>query len=175
MLRKNEHKYLVNTFSYGTKSGADVKGKLLKFEAFNAIMDAKFGKIKITAKLKEIGRQSFNSALAAAAVGYYFEVPVGKIREAISEYKIESGKRNQLKRKNGKWIIDDSYNSNPDSVKAALENMKAYKVKGEKYLVLADMLELGKAAKKNIRCRDTCQENEVSEFIYIRKRFLLYI
>ena len=138
----------MNTFSFGTKKGVDVKGKLLKFEGFNAVMEVKFGLMKISARLKEIGNQSFNSALAAAAVGYYFGVPNGKIRTAVSEYKIESGKRNQLKQVNGVWIIDDSYNSNPDSVIAALENMKEYKVKGKKYLVLADMLELGKTSRK---------------------------
>ncbi|HEY3250848.1 MAG TPA: UDP-N-acetylmuramoyl-tripeptide--D-alanyl-D-alanine ligase [Ignavibacteria bacterium] len=147
-LVKHEHKYLVNTFSYGTKAKVDVKAKLLKFEGFNAITEINFVKTKIRTKLKEIGNQSFNSALAAAAVGFYFEVSAKKIRKAISEYKIESGKRNQLKEKNDVSIIDDSYNSNPDSVKAALENMKAYKIKGKKYLVLADMLELGKTSRK---------------------------
>jgi UDP-N-acetylmuramoyl-tripeptide--D-alanyl-D-alanine ligase len=51
----------------------------------------------------------------------------------------------------GTWIIDDTYNSNPDSVKAALENLKIYKTKGSKHIVLADMLELGKSNKKEHR------------------------
>jgi UDP-N-acetylmuramoyl-tripeptide--D-alanyl-D-alanine ligase len=89
--------------------------------------------------------------LSAAAVGFYFEVPVVQIKKAISEYKIESGKRNQLKNSGGVWIIDDTYNSNPDSVLAAFENLKAYKTKGKKHVVLGDMLELGKSSKSEHR------------------------
>lgn len=139
-------KHKINTFSYGIQGRTDVKGKLLKFDGFNPVIEIKHGRKKIKAKLKEIGTQSFNSALSAAAVGFFFGVHAGLIKKAIAEYKIESGKRNQLKKVNGVWIIDDSYNSNPDSVKAALENMKAYKIKGEKYLVLGDMLELGSSS-----------------------------
>lgn len=152
--RDDEHlnriirKYKINTFSYGTKGRTDVKGKLMKFDGFNPIIEIWHGRKKIKTKLNGIGTQSFNSALSAAAVGFFFGVPAGLIKESIAEYKIESGKRNQLKKVNGVWIIDDSYNSNPDSVKAALENMKAYKIKGKKYLVLADMLELGSSSKR---------------------------
>ncbi|MDX1916416.1 MAG: UDP-N-acetylmuramoyl-tripeptide--D-alanyl-D-alanine ligase [Rickettsiaceae bacterium] len=44
---------------------------------------------------------------------------------------------------NGKkiFVIDDSYNANPDSVKASLKTFTD--VKGKKILILADMLELG--------------------------------
>lgn len=143
-----EWKYAVNYLSYGTTGKPDVKGKLVKFDGFNPVIEITSGKTRIKTKLKGIGRQSFNAALAAAAIGFYFEVPPAKIKKAISEYTIESGKRNQLKQLNGVLIIDDSYNSNPGSIKAALENMKAYKIKGSKYLVLGDMLELGSVSRK---------------------------
>ncbi|MFC2093973.1 glutamate ligase domain-containing protein, partial [Bacteroidota bacterium] len=44
-------------------------------------------------------------------------------------------------------IINDSYNSNPDSVKMGLETLSVYKTKGTKHVVLSDMLELGKSSK----------------------------
>ena len=147
-LKKREWKYSINIVSYGTKGRPDVKGRLLRFEGFNPVIEIICGRAKIKTKLKGIGRQSFNAALAAAAAGFYFEVPADKIKKAITEYTIESGKRNQLKQINGIWIIDDSYNSNPGSVMAALENMKAYNIKGRKYLVLGDMLELGVSSRK---------------------------
>jgi UDP-N-acetylmuramoyl-tripeptide--D-alanyl-D-alanine ligase len=148
ILARQMRKYKINTFSYGKNRKADLKGRLIRFNKLNPVTEVKYRMDKFKTVLKGIGSQSFNAALSAAAVGFYFEVPANLIKKGISEYEIESGKRNQLKNLDGIWLIDDSYNSNPDSVKAALENMKAYKIKGKKHLVLADMLELGRTAKK---------------------------
>jgi len=134
-------------FSYGTKAKADVKGRVKKFNMFYPQIEIKYLNKTINTRLNTIGYQSFQSALSAAATGFYFEVSVAHIKKAISQYKIESGKRNQLKNINGVWVIDDTYNSNPDSVIVALENLKAYKTKGNKYIVLSDMLELGASSK----------------------------
>ncbi|MEO8513202.1 MAG: UDP-N-acetylmuramoyl-tripeptide--D-alanyl-D-alanine ligase [Ignavibacteria bacterium] len=138
----------IKTFSFGFKNKADVKGKLKGFNRFYPQLEIKYGSRKIQTQLKNIGYQSCQAALCAAAVGFYFGLPVQGIKKALSGYKIESSRRNQLKGINGIWIIDDTYNSNPDSVNAALENLEAYKVTGKKYIVLGDMLELGKASKK---------------------------
>ncbi len=137
----------IKTFSFGFKNKAEVKGKLKGFNKFYPQLEIKYGSKKILTQLKNIGYQSCQAALCAAAVGFYFGLPVQGIKKAISGYKIESNRRNQLKSINGIWIIDDTYNSNPDSVNAALENLKAYKINGKKYIVLGDMLELGKASK----------------------------
>lgn len=146
-LRKYSNYKDIKTFSFGMNSKADVKGKLKKFNGFYPQIEIKYGKKKILTQLNNIGYQSCQAALCSAAVGFYFGLPVQDIKKAISGYKIESNKRNQLKSINGIWIIDDTYNSNPDSVKAALENLRAYSVKGKKYIVLGDMLELGKTSK----------------------------
>ncbi|MCI0448708.1 MAG: UDP-N-acetylmuramoyl-tripeptide--D-alanyl-D-alanine ligase [Chlorobi bacterium] len=141
----------LNMFSYATNAKADVKGRVRKFKGFFPEVEIKYGSKIIRTVLNTIGYQSFQAALSAAAVGFYFEVPAGVIKKAISEYKLESSKRNQLINSKGVWIIDDTYNSNPDSVIAALENLNAYKVKGKKHIVLGDMLELGKQSKAEHR------------------------
>ena len=47
------------------------------------------------------------------------------------------------------YLVDESYNSNPLSLKSALKNFDMIKVdSAKKYLVLGDMLELGKYTKK---------------------------
>jgi UDP-N-acetylmuramoyl-tripeptide--D-alanyl-D-alanine ligase len=47
----------------------------------------------------------------------------------------------------GPWLVmDDSYNSNPDSLRAALGWLPEAPVSGRRHLVLGDMLELGEAA-----------------------------
>lgn len=150
-IKKMADESRMNVFTYGTKGRTDVNGKVKKFNGFYPEIEIKYHKKIINTKLNTIGYQSFSSALCAAAIGFYFKVPVQDIKKAVSQYRIESSKRNQLKNLNGVWIIDDTYNSNPDSVKSALENLKAYKVKGEKYIVLGDMLELGKSSGKEHR------------------------
>jgi UDP-N-acetylmuramoyl-tripeptide--D-alanyl-D-alanine ligase len=138
----------ISFVSYGTKPGSDIKGKIKKFNGFYPEVEIKCGKQKIKAKLNTIGSQSFNAALSAAAIGFYFDVPAAKIKNAITSFNSLTAKRNQLINANGTWLIDDTYNSNPDSAIAALENLKQYKCSGNKHVVLSDMLELGKASKK---------------------------
>ena len=43
----------------------------------------------------------------------------------------------------GITFLDDSYNSNPGSFRAALETLKSFKIPGKKGVVCGDMLELG--------------------------------
>ncbi len=152
----NDDKYLrkyrsyrgIKRFTYGFKRKAEVRGVVKKINGFYPQIEIKHRNKIINTQLNTIGYQSCQAALSAAAVGFYFEVPVRSIKKAVTEYKIESGKRNQLKNINGFWVIDDTYNSNPDSVKAALENLRSFKCKGKKFIVLADMLELGEQSKR---------------------------
>jgi UDP-N-acetylmuramoyl-tripeptide--D-alanyl-D-alanine ligase len=53
----------------------------------------------------------------------------------------------EFKEYTGIKVINDAYNSNPDSVKLGLETMKDFKSKGRKHIILSDMLEMGKASK----------------------------
>jgi UDP-N-acetylmuramoyl-tripeptide--D-alanyl-D-alanine ligase len=48
-----------------------------------------------------------------------------------------------LKKIDGISFLDDSYNSNPGSFRAALETLKSFKTPGKKGVVCGDMLELG--------------------------------
>ena len=67
-----------------------------------------------------------------------FKIPNG--RGDIAKIKIDNKKIN---------LIDESYNSNPLSLKSAILNFDKIKIdKGKKYLLLGDMLELGKHSKK---------------------------
>jgi len=69
---------------------------------------------------------------------YNFEIPDG--RGDISKIRIKNKLLN---------LIDESYNSNPLSLKSAILNFDKIKSnKSKKYLLLGDMLELGKYSKK---------------------------
>ena len=47
----------------------------------------------------------------------------------------------------GAWLIDDSYNANPSSVRAGIEVLAS--IDGRKWLVLGDMAELGEFAESS--------------------------
>jgi len=102
------------------------------------------GEIKAT--LRVPGKKMIYNALAAAAVGMEFNVDNAAIGEALSSFTGYSQRMETLAWKDV-FIINDSYNANPDSMAAALELLQEYPSKGRKFAVLGDMLELGSISK----------------------------
>lgn len=86
------------------------------------------------------GVYNFGNIAYALALGKYFGVPSEAAHEAIRAY-IPSNNRSQIIKQGGVTIIMDAYNANPDSIKAALDNLA--KIRGSRSVVLGDMLELG--------------------------------
>ncbi len=94
-----------------------------------------------TVHLKACGRHNIYNALAAtAALLEKIELPVIVAGlEAFAPYK----GRFQIERHDRFTLIDDSYNANPASTKAALETLSTIATPGHRVAVLGDMLELG--------------------------------
>lgn len=93
-----------------------------------------------------LGLHYVSSALAAFAVGRELGVSV---LDAVAQLKMLSfppGRMNILEGVHGAVIIDDSYNSSPVALVAALHAFKELSVSGRKIVVLGDMLELGAAS-----------------------------
>ncbi|MBQ9136976.1 MAG: UDP-N-acetylmuramoyl-tripeptide--D-alanyl-D-alanine ligase, partial [Lachnospiraceae bacterium] len=86
------------------------------------------------------GQHMVINAMAAAQVGRLLGLTVEEIQEGIKSVKPVGGRSNILKFSD-KIIIDDCYNANPVSMKAALELLKT--AIGRKVAVLGDMFELG--------------------------------
>ena len=83
------------------------------------------------------------NALAAAAVGMAFEVPEDRIVLGLQHYR---GVRGRLAMRRGRedvWLIDDTYNANPQSMQVALDFLAGIPGAGRRIAVLGDMLELG--------------------------------
>jgi UDP-N-acetylmuramoyl-tripeptide--D-alanyl-D-alanine ligase len=92
--------------------------------------------------LKSPARHDIYNALAAISAGTLFSVPPEQMREALAGY-VSLDKRMARSIIRGVEFIDDTYNSNPLSVKDAIETLRDYDVRGSKILVSGDMLELG--------------------------------
>lgn len=135
------------TYSYGFKS--DVKAKFLKYtDNFEPIIEIEYNKNKIVSKVNTFGKHSVYNALAAASIGLYFGISLSEIKKALEDFTPKSSKRMEVLKFKKLVVINDSYNSNPDSVKLGLETLKEYKTKNSIHLVIADMLELGNSSKK---------------------------
>ena len=87
------------------------------------------------------GAHNISNALAAAAAAYAAGATLDHIVAGLGRFRPVAG-RLQLKAGiKESWIIDDSYNANPSSVRAGLDVLRD--LSGEKWLVLGDMAELG--------------------------------
>jgi UDP-N-acetylmuramoyl-tripeptide--D-alanyl-D-alanine ligase len=95
--------------------------------------------------LKTPGCYNVYNALAAAAVGRLFGLEYRQIISALSGFNFPRSRLNFLTL-NRVRFIDDTYNSNPLSLEAALNTLEDMQIKGRKILVMGDMLELGAQA-----------------------------
>jgi len=90
-----------------------------------------------------LGMHFVSSALAALAVANEIGCDLLPSITAISEYNTPPGRLSFIEGINNSIIIDDTYNSSPVAMDAALDVLKT--VKGKRHIaVLGDMLELGK-------------------------------
>lgn len=83
------------------------------------------------------------ASLAGAAVGKIYEISNEDIAEGLSKVVNEKHRMNVLKGINETIIIDDSYNANPLSMRAALDLLK-HLVGKRKIAAIGDMREIGK-------------------------------
>ncbi len=143
----NQAKSLPNVMRFGfDRDDVDVAGAILDSDdsgCFRFVFKTKDYSGLYTVKLPIGGQHNIGNALAATAVCLRFDVDPVMICEALQNF-VPPAKRNVIKKVHGITIIDDTYNANPESMRAALEMFRSMKISGKKILVLADMLELGK-------------------------------
>lgn len=97
-----------------------------------------------TVKLPLMGKHNVKNATAAACMALAASVPLHKIAEGLANMKNEGRRLIPNVLPNGGMVIDDSYNANPSSTKAAIDAIVSMPRK--KILVLGDMAELGDEA-----------------------------
>lgn len=90
-----------------------------------------------------LGTPRIYAALAALAVGETVGVDLVTVAKGLAEWTPPPGRVRILKGVNDSIIIDDTYNSSPSAVIAALDTLKGVKAK-RRIAILGDMLELGR-------------------------------
>ena len=92
-----------------------------------------------------LGAHAFLPALGAAAVALALGMSLDETTGALRAYEPPAGRMHLIPGLKGTLIIDDTYNSSPAAVEAALETLKLSKKPGSRRIaVLGDMLELGR-------------------------------
>jgi UDP-N-acetylmuramoyl-tripeptide--D-alanyl-D-alanine ligase len=89
------------------------------------------------------GKPQAYAAAAAAAVGFAFGLNLVKVSEALRDYESPPQRTKMMPAIKDSFLIDDSYNASPISMKAAIELANSLKFK-RKIAVFGDMLEIGK-------------------------------
>ena len=91
--------------------------------------------------LPVMGVHNVRNALAASAAAYALGVSNADIATGLAGFSAVKGRLQNKMAIHGARLIDDTYNANPDSMKAAIDVLANQT--GEKILVLGDMGELG--------------------------------
>ena len=91
--------------------------------------------------LRVPGRHMASNALAAAATAHAAGLPLTAIVAGLEAFRPVQGRLVAITSTSGVAVIDDSYNANPDSVRAAIDVLAARAA--PRWLVLGDMGEVG--------------------------------
>jgi UDP-N-acetylmuramoyl-tripeptide--D-alanyl-D-alanine ligase len=95
-------------------------------------------------QLNVLGRSNVANALAAAACSAPFGATPEQMKAGLEKFSAVPGRLVSMQGVNQSRVIDDSYNANPGSVKAAIDVLA--ELSGDKILVLGEMGELGDEA-----------------------------
>ncbi len=131
--------------TFGFSSRAHIKGKILTSDPLSGtLLRVKTPKKEFRVRLNLPGRHNAANALAAIAVGYHFHISPTAMTRALRQTKSLWGRMERINLPNGAIVLNDSYNANPDSMLRAFETLKKINPRYRKFLLLGDMLEIGK-------------------------------
>ena len=129
--------------SFGIDHAADVHGKVRQHGLETALeLSAVEGEAAI--RLLVPGRHNARNAVAAAAACLAAGVPLSAVVAGLEGFAGVKGRLQRRAGNKGAELLDDTYNANPDSVRAGIDVLAA--TIGRKLLVLGDMGEIGEAS-----------------------------
>lgn len=142
LLREQKGKTEQKVYYFGTHPDCDFRAEDIKIVNGKAEFEAVYQEDRISVALSMPGIHNVVNAMAALGCAYLSGVSMKAAADKLGNF--EGIKmRQQIYQLSDYTIIDDSYNANPDSMKAGLQVLTEYPRKGRKIAVLGDMLELG--------------------------------
>jgi len=125
---------------FGLDKPAQVSGRH-RFTHFGSEIELRVPQGTTRIELQAYGRHNVLNACAAAACALATGAALDGIARGLAAFRAVSGRMQRRTTHSGAMLIDDSYNANPDSVRAAIEVLAAEP--GAKFLLLGDMAEVG--------------------------------
>jgi len=133
---------------FGTQGTAEVRAERVVLDdrgrpGFRLVMPGGAAAVR----LQLYGEHQVTNALAAAAVAHELGMAVDEIGEELAAAQTRSRWRMEVtERADGVTVVNDAYNANPDSVRAALKALVAMARGRRTWAVLGEMRELGEAS-----------------------------
>jgi UDP-N-acetylmuramoyl-tripeptide--D-alanyl-D-alanine ligase len=128
----------------------DVAALDLRADAQGTAFTLDFSGEKVSTHLPIPGEHMVGNAALAAATGFHSGLSPEAIAEALRSVKLTGG-RLETKIVRGVTFLDDSYNANPDSMRAGLKTLAGLKTSARHVAVLGRMGELGIHAEREHR------------------------
>lgn len=127
--------------TFAVEHNADIMAKSIELEPMFSNFDCVFPEKTIKIHLSAPGIHNIQNALAAAATARALGVSIEFIQQGLEKFAPVTGRLQFKTGYKGARIIDDTYNANPASVRAAISVLAKYP--GQKIYVAGDMFELG--------------------------------
>jgi UDP-N-acetylmuramoyl-tripeptide--D-alanyl-D-alanine ligase len=131
-----------HVLSFGVSEQASVRATDIEIDVtgccgFNIHIDEQVAYVQ----LRVMGQHNAMNALASAAACHALKMPLSLIVSGLKAFEGVEGRLVEKVGLNGSRVIDDTYNANPASVRAAIDVLGSQQ--GHKIFVLGDMAELG--------------------------------
>ena len=166
---------VANILGFGENEAADFRLLTCKLHAEHSAITASIDGHELAATIGVPGRHTVQNILAVLGTAYVAGADIAAVTAALGDLSAESGRgrRHVLHLPEGEaTLIDESYNANPASMRAAIALLDATPIKGNgrRIAVLGDMLELGAhSAKLHSALADVLRETR-TDLVFLAGR-----
>lgn len=129
---------------FGMAESAEVRAEAVRFDQQGSGFTLITPMGEAAVQLALPGQHNVMNALAAAACAHALGLAPGDIAAGLSATASVAGRLHAVAGVDGSTILDDSYNANPDSLRAGLKVLQQYQQ--PRWLILGEMAELGDTA-----------------------------
>ena len=130
----------LKTLTFGAEQG-DIHAENIELQPLSSTFDLVYGTERVRVSLPAAGRHNVANACAAAALALQAGVSFAETAAGLATFGNIKGRLQQKRGIRNALILDDTYNANPDSMKAALDVLA--KQPAPRVFVMGDMGELG--------------------------------
>jgi UDP-N-acetylmuramoyl-tripeptide--D-alanyl-D-alanine ligase len=131
--------------TYGLGSGNDIRADKIRNLGWDgSSFDLQYHGSSVPIRIKVPGKQNLINALAAAAIAICMKETIEHIVAGLNSFEGIKGRFMPVSLPNDIILVDDTYNSNPSSLRAALDSIKEMAGSNRRLIVgLGEMMELG--------------------------------